>query len=403
MTSALRSSVSHTESALIDRTGPATASPGSQDVEIIPVESRRLREEFIRIPWTVFKDDPNWVPPLLMNERSRIGAVDKDSADRSGRRLWIARLGGQPVGRVSAQISRSPSDQSVGQFGWIDAIDSDVVFDALFNAAERWLSEQGVGRVLGPFSFSINEESGVLIDGFDVPPMILMPHSKPYYSVQLERLGYAKEIDLFAYKLDVRSPLPPSLLALHKRALEDPDVKLRQMIPERYEDEIVTVLDLFNDAWSGNWGFEPFSKDQMTDMAHSLKPLLPQAFVSIAEYKGRPVAFGLGLPNINEVIRDLNGRMFPIGWAKLLYRIKSGRYGSGRLPLMGVRKEFQNMPIGAALAVAVVEQLRAGCRELNVYDAELSWVLETNRGVRSLLEAFGAQAYKTYRIFGRDL
>lgn len=384
---------------------PAIHNQSNQDVEIVAVDSRRTREEFIRLPWAVFKDDPNWVPPLLMNERDRIGPVGDSSPEQSERRLWIARVDGKTVGRISAQLGREGAAEtslSVGQFGWIDAIDSAAVFDALLSAAESWLFERGVRCVFGPFSSSINEETGVLIDGFDTPPMILMPHSKPYYAAHLDRLGYAKEIDLYAYKLDVRRPLPRNLEGLRTRALKDPDVKLRQLIPDRYEDEIVSVLDLFNDAWSGNWGFVPFSKVQMTDMAHSLKLILPKEALSVAEYKGRPVAFALGLPNINEVIRDLDGRLFPFGWAKLLYRLKFGRYGSGRLPLMGVRKEFQNTPIGAALAICVVEQLRLSCRKHNVTDAELSWVLETNTAVRNLIEAFGGAAYKTYRIYSKE-
>lgn len=403
---AQRSSAAIAEQVPARRGQPISLTQGNQDVEIAVVDSRRMRDAFIRVPWTVFKNDPNWVPPLVMNERKRIGPVDRQGAGRKDCCLWIARIDGKAVGRISAQLGEEGAAEtslSVGQFGWIDAIDSTAVFDALFAAAEGWLFERGVRCIFGPFSSSINEETGVLIDGFDSPPMILMPHSQPHYAAHLERLGYAKEIDLYAYKLDVRRPLPRNVEVLRNRALKDPDVKLRQLNLGRFEDEIVSVLDLFNDAWSGNWGFVPFTKAQMTDMAQSLKLTLPKEALSVAEYKGRPVAFALGLPNINEVIRDLDGRLFPFGWAKLLYRLKLGHYGSGRLPLMGVRKEFQNMPIGAALAIAVIEQLRASCREYKVYDAELSWVLETNKPVRNLIEAFGGKPYKTYRIYSKEL
>lgn len=368
-------------------------------VEIVGVDTHDLREAFIRLPWSIYADDPNWVPPLLMNERKRIGPVGPGS--ECGRQLWIARMGGRTVGRISAQLGHETEPR--GHFGWIEAVDSDAVFDALFGAAEGWLLAHGARRCSGPFSFTINDESGLLVDGFDSAPMILMPHGRPYYARQLERLGYRKEMDLFAYRIDTRTPLPRAVEKILRLVSDDPRITLRQMRRERFEDEIRTVLDLFNDAWSGNWGFEPFTEAHIAEMAKDLKPLLPSPAFSVAEYDGRPVAFALGLPNINEMIHDLNGRLFPLGWAKLLFRIKTGRYGSGRLPLMGVRKEFQGTPLGAALAVAVIEQLRAACLKHHVYQGELSWVLETNKGVRTIIEAFGATAYKTYRIYGRGL
>ncbi len=376
--------------------GDATRQPGDPPlnpaVEIVAADTRALREQFIRLPWTLYAGDPNWVPPLLMNERKRLAAADMDH------QLWIARVGDRPVGRISAQIV-----DGQGRFGWIEGIDEPAVFDALFAAAEGWLLAHGISRAMGPFSFTINEESGLLVDGFDTPPMIMMPHGRPFYGAHIERLGYAKEIDLYAYRIDARTPLPRAAEKIHRLVTEDPRITLRQMRRERFEDEIRTVLDLFNDAWSGNWGFEPFTETHIADMAKDLKPLLPAPAFSVAEYDGRPVAFALGLPNINEMIRDLDGRLLPFGWAKLLFRIKTGRYGSGRLPLMGVRKEFQGTPLGAALAIAVIEQLRAACLKHQVFEGELSWVLETNKGVRSIIEAFGAQAYKTYRIYARDL
>ncbi|MGE0666212.1 MAG: N-acetyltransferase [Sphingomonadales bacterium] len=364
-------------------------------VDIAAVETRALREAFIRLPWTVYADDPNWVPPLLMNERKRLGPA----GEARDRRLWVARAGGRTVGRISAQLG----GDGLGHFGWLEAIDSVAVFDGLFAAAEGWLLAHGARRASGPFSFTINEESGLLIDGFDTPPMIMMPHGRPYYAAHVERLGYGKEMDLFAYRIDTRTPLPRPVQKILALVTNDSRITLRQMRRERFEDEIRTVLDLFNDAWSGNWGFEPFSETHIAEMARDLKPLLPAPAFHVAEYDGRPVAFALGLPNINEMIRDLDGRLFPLGWAKLLFRIRTGRFGSGRLPLMGVRKEFQGTPLGAALAVAVIEQLRAACLKHQVHDGELSWVLETNKGVRTIIEAFGARAYKTYRLYARDL
>ncbi|MBI1179730.1 MAG: hypothetical protein GC201_04175 [Alphaproteobacteria bacterium] len=379
------------------------APPETAAVDIVAVDTSKLREEFIRVPWSLYGNDPSWVPPLLANERDRLGHVEQLEFHGMRRRFWLARMEGRAVGRISAQIRPQTGPDATGHFGWIEAIDSHAVFAALFAAAETWLAEQGAVRSMGPFNSSINEECGVLVDGFDTPPMIMMPHSPPYYGPRIEQLGYRKEMDLLAFKIDVEKPLPARLEKLKSWVTADPAVRLRMPDYRRFEDEIRTVLDLFNDAWSGNWGFEPFSESEIGDLARSLKPLLPPQAVCIAEHEGRPVAFALGLPNLNEMARDLNGRLLPFGWAKLLFRIKTGRFTSGRLALMGVRKEFQSTPMGAALAISVIERLRGACLEHGVYNVELSWVLETNRRVRSIIEAFGADAYKKYRLYSHQI
>jgi len=380
--------------------GPA---PGPRlKVEIVPVETRTQRKAFIRLPWSLYADDPNWVPPLLMEEQRRIGP---DAPP--GHRMWIARVDGRTVGRISAQLPAdgvvASAEPSTGRFGWIEAIDAPEVFEALFGTAESWLRDQGMARCLGPFNFTVNDECGLLVDGFDTPPMIMMPHSKPYYAARLAGVGYDKAMDLLAYRIDTRQPLPRRAEKIRQWAEQDPAVVLRQPDYRKFEDEVATVLNIFNDAWSGNWGFEPFSPEHISDMAKALRPILPPPATCIAEYEGRPVAFALGLPNINEIIRNMNGRLLPFNWLSLLYRIKFGRFSSGRLALMGVRKEFQTTPMGAALAVAVIDRLRTACLKHKVHTAELSWVLETNRGVRTIIEAFGGQPYKTYRIFSRNL
>ncbi len=375
------------------------------DVVVEPVLSRRQREDFIRLPWSLYTDDPNWVPPLLSEERRRIGPIE-EFARSSSRRLWIARMNGVPVGRISAQLpdrGDPQTDPLRGRFGWLEAVDSAAVFQALLNAAESWLGDHGMAQCAGPFNFSINEECGVLVDGFDTPPMIMMPHSHRYYADRLAEAGYEKAVDMFAYKIDVRQPLPKRAERLRQRIDDDPTIVFRQLDNRKFDEEVGTVLRLFNDAWSGNWGFEPFTADHIADMAKALRPILLPPALCIAELNGTPAAFALGLPNINELIRKMNGRLLPFGWLELLYRIRFGRFSSGRLALMGVRKEFQSSPVGAALAVGVIDRLRQACLKHRVHTAELSWVLEDNRGVRSIIEGFGADRYKTYRIFTRAL
>jgi hypothetical protein len=366
--------------------------------EIVAVDSKDLRQAFIRLPWALYRDDPNWVPPLLMEERKRIGPVG--GAADIARRLWIARRDGQTVGRISAQLTNDPA---VGHFGFIEAIDDPSVFQGLFAAAEGWLRDRGARRALGPFNFTINEETGLLVDGFETPPMILMPHTRRSYPAHLEQLGYAKEMDLIAYRIDARNPLPRAAQKIMKLVSDEPRITLRQMRRDRFDDEIRMVLDVFNDAWSGNWGFEPFSADQMSRMAKELKPLLPAPALAVAEYDGRPVAFALGLPNLNEVIRDLDGRLLPFGWAKLLWRLKVKGVTSARVPLMGVKRKFADTMRGQLLPFHLMNAGRDASLALGYTKFEFSWVLEENMPMRRISEAMGATIYKTYRLYEKAL
>lgn len=384
--------------------GAGDATAGENGLTVERVAGRRDLDAFIRVPWPLYGDDPNWVPPLILERRQHLNRKANPFFRVAEVEMWLARRAGVPVGRISAQVNRAHLERhgdQTGHFGLLEATDDASVFGALFGAAENWLRERGMKRVKGPFSLSINDEAGLLVDGFDTPPYLMMGHAPPYYGPRVEEQGYAKAKDLIAYRYYTDTPAPRGVEAMLRRVHRTDSVVLRQLNKRRYDQDLGAIMEIFNDAWADNWGFVPFSEVEIRHVAKEMKPLVNENLVCIAELDGRPVAMAVSLLNLNEAIRDLDGRLLPFGWVKLLWRLKFGGVRSGRMALMGVRRELQGTPMGAALAFAVVETVRRaphGCTE-----GELSWILEDNLPMRHMIEIFGAHAYKTYRIYGKEL
>jgi hypothetical protein len=255
--------------------------------------------------------------------------------------------------------------------------------------------------VLGPFSLSINEETGLLIDGFETPPMIFMAHDPRYAAARVEQQGYTKAKDVIAYLYDVRHDLPPAARRLIDRR-KPASVTVRTLDLRRYDAEFDTVTAIFNDAWSQNWSFVPFTAAEIRHMAKSLKPLIDPRCVAIVEMNGEAIGFGIALPNLNEAIADFRGRLLPFNWIRLLLRLKRGTR-TGRVPLMGVRRSFSGGLLGGLVPFLVIDELRKGVRACGMEKIELSWILEDNRPMRHIIEALGSEAYKTYRVYGKAL
>jgi hypothetical protein len=308
------------------------------------------------------------------------------------------------VGRISAQVDQlhlQRYEDSTGFFGLLEAEDEAETFRALMDTAETWLRDQGMRRVLGPFNLSINQECGLLVEGFDTPPMVMMGHARPYYGARVEENGYSKEKDLLAYRIDADFELTRAMRLGIKRAQKR--VHLRPLRRSIFREELRILQDIFEDAWSKNWGFVPFTKAEFEHMGKSFKLLLPDDQVQIAEVDGVPAAFMVAVPNVNEAIKDLNGKLFPLGWLKLLWRLKVAYPKSARVAMMGVRQRYQNSRLAAALAVMVVEAARPPAVKRGVLSAEMSWILDDNMGMRSILDALGGVIYKRYRIYGKEL
>lgn len=312
---------------------------------------------------------------------------------------------GQIVGRITAQIDtlhRERYGEDTGHFGMIDAIDDPQVFAALFDAAEGWLKSQGARNITGPFSLNINQESGLLIEGFDTPPCAMMPHGKPWYAAHLEQLGYQKGIDLLAWWMQ-RTDLTfsPALKKLMDQVRKK--VTIRCINRQRFAEEMQILREIFNSGWQHNWGFVPFTEREFAIMGDQLKYLVPDDMIYIAEIDSAPCAFVVGLPNINEAIADLNGSLFPLGWAKLLWRLKVSGMRTARVPLMGVRDEYQFSRIGPVIALLLIEALRDPFTRRKIDALEMSWILETNTGMNNMLERIGAQPYKRYRVYEKQI
>ncbi|WP_141653781.1 N-acetyltransferase, partial [Erwinia billingiae] len=269
-------------------------------------------------------------------------------------------------------------------------------------AAEAWLNSKGAIKITGPFSMNINQESGLLIEGFDTPPSALMTHGKPYYANYLEQQGYSQGIDLLAYWMK-RTDLhfEPSLTKLMAQMRKK--VSIRRLNRKKFAEEMQVLREIFNSGWQNNWGFVPFTEHEFATMGDQLKYLVPDDMIYIAEVDSVPCAFIVGLPNINEAIAGLEGRLFPFGWAKLLWRLKVSGVRTARVPLMGVRHDFQFSRMGPIMALLLIEALRAPFAKRNIDALEMSWILESNTGMRTILERIGAVPYKRYRLFEKTL
>jgi len=373
-------------------------------IEILAVSDKAMLRRFIRVPSEVHKHDAAWITPLMMEREEAFSPKDNEFLRRAEVRFWIARRDGRDVGRISAQIdplAQRTDAERIGHFGCLSAENDPAVFAALVGTAEDFLKSRDVTHVRGPFSLSINEETGLLVDGFSTPPMLLMGHDPDYAAAQLESLGYQKEKDVYAYLLDMEVPMSASARRMLGRPLP-PSVKMRRLNFKDYANDIRKMVDIYNDAWSGNWGFVPLTEAEADELAKRMRMLLDDRLVWFAELNGEAVAFIVLLPNINEAIRDLDGRLLPFGWAKLLWRLKSHRVKTARVPLMGMRRSLSGSLIGSALPLQLIAAILPAPAIFGFRAIELSWILEDNLPMRRILERIGARAYKTYRIFGKN-
>ena len=376
---------------------------GDGALQIVPVAGRRLLRSFIEVPWSLYAGDPCWVPPLLIERKWHLSAKNPYFAHAEFQG-WVAFRGTRAVGRISAQVDRLHLQRyrdATGFFGMLEAEDCAETFRALFATAEEWLRLKGMQRSRGPFSLSINDECGLLVEGFDRPPPIMLGHALPYYGPRVEQQGYVKEQDLLAYLTQPEVPPPRHLEALSKRFAGR--IQVRPMRRDRFDKELELLREIFEDAWSENWGFVPFTPEEFTELGKNLKFLVDAESVQIAELDGEPAAMMAMFPDVNALIRDLDGRLFPFGWLKLLWRLKVTGAKAVRVPLMGVRRRYQGGMLGAALALMVIAPLHEKARREGIREVDMSWILEQNQGMRKIIDAVGSTLYKRYRIYQKGL
>jgi GNAT superfamily N-acetyltransferase len=374
-------------------------------IEIKQHAPGRDLEDFIRVPHVVFGGDKSWVAPLDFMVKEQLSPKKNAFFEHAEVTLFTAWKDGKLAGRISAQVDREHQkrwNDGVGFFGFFDTIDDPEVGKALLAAAEKWVRERGMTKLRGPMSLSINEEVGVLVEGFDTPPMVMMSHHKPHQGGIAEACGLEKVKDLYCWRYDVEE-LPPRALKAHQEILALPEVKLRTIDTKNLEPELQLVLDIQDDAWRENWGHVSLTPTEAKKAVEALKLVIQPELGILAEIDGKPAAMCIALPNLNEAARDLGGKLFPLGWAKLLYRLKVQTPKTARLCLLGIKKEYRNVRRYGALSLAMVAEIQTRGRKLGVEWGELSWTLEDNAPVNLLIRSMRGKLYKKYRVYEKAI
>lgn len=355
---------------------------------------------FLDVANAVYSDDPCYVRPLDFDLKDRLSRKNPFFQNAEGT-AFVAFKGGKPVGRITAQIDRghlARYKDETGFFGFLDTIDDEEVCKALLDRAKAWLHARGMKKVRGPMSLNVNEEMGCLIEGFDTPPMIMMPHHRSYQGKLIEKAGLTKAKDVYAWKY-IPGEVPKRAAKAHADIAKLPEVKVRRMDRANLERDVRIVMDIFNDAWSENWGFVPLTEAELAKMAADMKLILDPELTRIAEIDGEPAAFTVALPNINEAIRDLDGKLFPFGVAKLLYRLKVQKVKTLRLALLGIRRKYRHIRQYAGLSTYLYVDMNESARKMGVRMGELSWTLEDNGPVNVGIKMMGGTVYKKYRVY----
>ncbi|MFL0414276.1 N-acetyltransferase [uncultured Sphingomonas sp.] len=380
-------------------------------VTIRPVVSKRDRRTFVDLPFRLYRDDPNWVPPLKGEALGLITPEKNGWYSHAKAQLFLAERSGQVVGRISAHIDTLAQEMPVergfgpgsGQWGLMEAEDEEV-FRTLVASAEEWLRSQGVTRAIGPISQSIWEEPGLLIEGFDHPPTVMMGHAKPAYRGWIEAAGYQPVKQLMTYELDITQEFPPIVQRIIKSGEKNSRIVVREVDKTRFDEEAAIILSILNDAWSDNWGFVPLTPPEIKDVGVKLKPIVFNDLIRIAELDGRPVAFMITLPDLNEPLAGLNGSLLPFGWAKMLLWLRRPKARTMRVPLMGVVKELQSSRIASQLAFMMIEYIRrAAVTHYGATRGEIGWILDDNQGMRSIAETIQSRVNKVYQVYEKTL
>ena len=374
-------------------------------VEIVAVASKKEEEEaFLRLPWRLYKDDPAWVPNLLILQRDVISKKRNPFFEEGEAQLFLARRDGEVVGRISAQVDprhNAQHGERTGFFGFFEAVADEEVARSLLAAAEAWLRGRDLDTIRGPFNFSITEEAGLLVEGFDQPPMIAMTHALPYYGGLLEAAGYAKAMDLLAYRWGIGDP-PARMMEAIERTRAVPGLRLRQMSRLHLHKEVRLLLDIYNESWKENWGYVAVTPREARKLAGDLRLIADPSIVLIAEVNGEPAGTVVGLPNLYEATRDFDGFIDPVKAVKLLWRLKLRGTETGRIFLFGVKPKFRTREL-YGLPFLLLHELYLAAKKRRYKWCEESWVLENNARLNTLMPYWNAYVYKRYRIYEKAL
>lgn len=357
-------------------------------------------KDFLNVVDYVYRSDPNFVRPLNMEMKERLSHKNPFFNHAEGT-TFTAHRNGWCVGRITAQIDRAHlkvHQDDAGFFGFLDTVDDQDVANALLDAARTWLRQRGMKRIRGPLSLCVNEEVGCLIEGFDTPPMVMMPHHLPHQGRLITNAGFEKAKDLFAWRYTV-GDIPKRAQRAHDQIAALPEIEVRHVNMKQLDKDVRIVMDIHNDAWQQNWGFVPLSEDELAKLASDFKLILVPDLTYIVDIDGEPAAFAVATPNLNEVIRDLKGKLSPTGIAKLIWRLKVARPKTARLALLGVRSKYRHVKKYGALSTFLYAKMNEAGARCGIQWGELSYTFEDNAPVNLGIKFMGGKVYKKYRIF----
>ncbi|MFA4987210.1 MAG: N-acetyltransferase [Candidatus Brocadiia bacterium] len=368
--------------------------------EILPVDRKSLKT-FLKVPWGVYRGDPNWVPPLLDSVREMFNPdVHPFHKHSSVQPFLCIDDAGLPLGRICAIHNKRHLEfhqDGCGFFGFFETLNDPEIAGALLSKAQEWLQERGCTRARGPASFSTNEECGLLVKGFDSPPVVMMAYNPPYYSELIESAGYAKAMDVFAYRIDGASAVPERLARGAQMIARRRRARIRPLDFSKLDKEIELVFDIYNRAWELNWGFVPMTLDEFRYLTKELTRIADKELVLFVEIDGKPVGFSLALPDINFALKHVDGKLNPLSMIKLLWYAR--KIKALRILAMGVLKEYRGLGLDTLLYAET--WLRGTAKGYS--SGEMSWILETNHEMNTVLEKMGAARYKTYRFYEKAL
>lgn len=372
------------------------------DVEVRPVSSGRERKQFLQFPWQLYKDDPYWIPPLRLNQKELVGYKSHPFYLDAERETFLALRDGQVCGRIAAIINHAHNrryDEHRGFFGFFESIDDQQVASALFDTAGTWLKSKGMTAVRGPANPSLNYEVGLLVEGFDSSPFFMMTYNPPYYATLIENYGFARSQDLYAYwgHVEMLDSLDEKLAFITDAARERFDITIRPLNKKRFRQDVESFLDIYNKSLAGTWGFVPLSAAEIDHMAAGMRHLIVPELALMAEVDGKPIGACFGLLDYNPRIKEINGRLFPLGFLKLMTNRRALK--NIRLIAANVVPEYQRWGVGLVLLSGLVPHVKSW----GIQEAEFSWVLESNKLSRGSLERGGAKLAKTYRLYDYEL
>lgn len=364
------------------------------------VESRRDLGRFIRLPWRIYAGDPNWIPPLIMDVRTRLDRKKHPFFAHAEADYFLAERDGEVAGRVAAVVDRNHNAahrEKVVFFGFFESDNDPAVARGLLDAAAAWGRERGMNALRGPANLSLNDECALLVEGFDKPPAFMMPYNPAYYPDLMAASDLGKAKDLYAFYLDRETEAMRKIRPVIERTRASGEFVIRPIDKSRALEEARSIAAIYNDGWTGNWGFVPWTEDEMKHMVRDLIRFADPAIILFAEHRGRPVGFACGIPNLNEVLAKMNGRLFPFGWARYLFG--RGKIKGVRTPVFGLLRSYFN----SGLSYLLFDEFQTAIKARGYAWAEMSWELEDNEAINRFIASIGGRIYKRYRIYEKGI